>query len=168
MTDLLAQLNPMQQLAVKHDTGPLLLLAGCGQTTPEEVAGNLLLWLVFLIAMSFVILIGAAAGLVVLIAPPFAGLVSGVLLRRDASPRRRGFVVAVGFLNLSNFALIVWPWVAVVEEAMFPPVVDPELAPQTGDDALLFAIVFTALLVVNLAVGIYSLAVGLRRPEALP
>ena len=28
MTDLLAQLNPMQQLAVKHDTGPLLLLAG--------------------------------------------------------------------------------------------------------------------------------------------
>ncbi len=30
MTDLLAQLNPMQQLAVKHDTGPLLLLAGAG------------------------------------------------------------------------------------------------------------------------------------------
>jgi hypothetical protein len=28
--DLLAQLNPMQQLAVKHDTGPLLLLAGAG------------------------------------------------------------------------------------------------------------------------------------------
>jgi len=30
LTDLLAQLNPMQQLAVKHDTGPLLLLAGAG------------------------------------------------------------------------------------------------------------------------------------------
>ncbi|MGD9018878.1 MAG: UvrD-helicase domain-containing protein, partial [Desulfuromonadales bacterium] len=30
MTDLLAQLNPMQQLAVKHETGPLLLLAGAG------------------------------------------------------------------------------------------------------------------------------------------
>jgi len=30
VTDLLAQLNPMQQLAVKHDTGPLLLLAGAG------------------------------------------------------------------------------------------------------------------------------------------
>ena len=30
MKDLLAQLNPMQQLAVKHDTGPLLLLAGAG------------------------------------------------------------------------------------------------------------------------------------------
>ncbi len=30
MTDLLTQLNPMQQLAVQHDTGPLLLLAGAG------------------------------------------------------------------------------------------------------------------------------------------
>ena len=30
MTDLLGQLNPMQQLAVKHDKGPLLLLAGAG------------------------------------------------------------------------------------------------------------------------------------------
>lgn len=30
MTDLLDQLNPMQQLAVKHDKGPLLLLAGAG------------------------------------------------------------------------------------------------------------------------------------------
>ena len=30
MADLLAKLNPMQQLAVKHDTGPLLLLAGAG------------------------------------------------------------------------------------------------------------------------------------------
>ena len=30
MIDLLAQLNPMQQLAVKHHTGPLLLLAGAG------------------------------------------------------------------------------------------------------------------------------------------
>jgi len=30
LTDLLAQLNPMQQLAVKHETGPLLLLAGAG------------------------------------------------------------------------------------------------------------------------------------------
>ncbi|MCK4509303.1 MAG: UvrD-helicase domain-containing protein, partial [Desulfuromonadales bacterium] len=28
--DLLAQLNPMQQQAVQHDTGPLLLLAGAG------------------------------------------------------------------------------------------------------------------------------------------
>jgi DNA helicase-2/ATP-dependent DNA helicase PcrA len=28
--DLLAQLNPMQQLAVQHETGPLLLLAGAG------------------------------------------------------------------------------------------------------------------------------------------
>jgi len=30
LTDLLAQLNPMQRLAVQHDTGPLLLLAGAG------------------------------------------------------------------------------------------------------------------------------------------
>jgi DNA helicase-2/ATP-dependent DNA helicase PcrA len=30
MTDLMDKLNPMQQLAVKHDTGPLLLLAGAG------------------------------------------------------------------------------------------------------------------------------------------
>jgi DNA helicase-2/ATP-dependent DNA helicase PcrA len=30
VADLLAQLNPMQQLAVQHDTGPLLLLAGAG------------------------------------------------------------------------------------------------------------------------------------------
>ncbi len=30
VTDLLAQLNPMQQLAVQHETGPLLLLAGAG------------------------------------------------------------------------------------------------------------------------------------------
>ncbi len=30
MTDLLDQLNPMQQLAVQHETGPLLLLAGAG------------------------------------------------------------------------------------------------------------------------------------------
>ncbi len=30
MEDLLAQLNPMQQQAVQHDTGPLLLLAGAG------------------------------------------------------------------------------------------------------------------------------------------
>jgi len=30
VTDLLASLNPMQQLAVKHDRGPLLLLAGAG------------------------------------------------------------------------------------------------------------------------------------------
>ncbi len=30
MADLLAQLNPMQQQAVQHDTGPLLLLAGAG------------------------------------------------------------------------------------------------------------------------------------------
>jgi DNA helicase-2/ATP-dependent DNA helicase PcrA len=30
VTDLLDQLNPMQQLAVQHETGPLLLLAGAG------------------------------------------------------------------------------------------------------------------------------------------
>jgi len=30
LADLLAQLNPMQQQAVQHDTGPLLLLAGAG------------------------------------------------------------------------------------------------------------------------------------------
>jgi hypothetical protein len=158
-----------------------LSLVGCGSTTPDEVAANLALWLIFVVALLLLALVGAAVVVMVLLAPPFAGLVSGLLLRRDASPRRRGVVVAAGLLNLSNLALFSWPFLALVQAAMQPPPAEGlpveslpvEGLPPTGlpvepgsaDDLVLLAIGGGVLLAINLAVGIYSIAVGLRTPE---
>ncbi|MFT5686953.1 MAG: hypothetical protein ACI8RZ_007910, partial [Myxococcota bacterium] len=101
--------------------------------------------------------------------------------RRDASPRRRGFVVAIGLLNLSNLAIFVLPCLDLVQQALgttMPVPIDPSLAPvsptlppgspvESGnpEDAVVFAVIFSILLLSNLAVGIYSLTVGLRVPE---
>ena len=143
----------------------MVVLTGCRNTSPEEVIGNIFLWIIFLIVMAVLAIIGLVVAAMVLLAPPFVGLVSGLLLRRDASPRRRWFVVAVGLLNLSNLALFIWLFFAMLQEAIQPVVgLPPEVSPYSNEDAILFLLAFGALLVINLAVGVYSLVVGLRIP----
>lgn len=165
-----------------------LLLTGCNERVIEDAIVYLGMWTIFLLVMLVVGIIGLLAVVMVLLAPPFAGLVSGILLRRDASPRRRGFVVAVGLLNLSNFALFVLPCVAMLALAVAPPEptepseppadvgVSPPEAESSGikplaehpDELMIMTIVLSLLLMLNLAAGIYSLDVGLRRSEELP
>ena len=134
-------------------------LMGCSQVSPEEVVANFFLWILFLIGFMLLLVVGMGIVLMVLVAPPFFGLVSGLLLRRDAAPRRRMFIVGVGLLNLCNVGLFSWPLVDLAESALTP--VEP---PATNEDAVMLAIGLGVLVAVNAVVGVYSLVTGLREP----
>ena len=128
------------------------------------MVGNLALWLLFLLVALLVATVALAVVLAVLLTPPFLGLISGILLRRDAKPRRRGFVVGVGLLNFSNFGLFIWPYLGLLQEWMASRVRPPDAPPAPVEDEVLWLVVFGVLLVANLGVGAYSLVVGLRKP----
>jgi len=148
---------------------PIILLVGCRGVSPEEAIVSTVLvglvWVLYLLLVVIVLVLAVGLVVFVLVTPPLLGLFSRRLLRRSASPRRRWLVVTIGLLNISNVALFAWIWLAFIEDALWPA------APQevsSSSDPVLVAIFFSALMLINLMVGIYSLAVGLQKPEESP